>query len=188
MTDHVTDVDGYLAGCGPPFCFHELASEQQADYRTLNSIIYKPDILTESVLLTPTSKDIRETSQQQTQSDTAQAVALDVAPSPVPVTRGKRGLCYDLNQVSDTKLRDRLLKNRERADQSRKKKLETMKQYEKLLAERDEENKKLMDVNAALLKRIAEMEEALGRRTANSEDAQTLASVAELPVQTSESS
>jgi hypothetical protein len=81
----------------------------------------------------------------------------------LPVTRGKKGLCYDVNQVNDSKLQKRLLKNRESADQSRKRKLEKAREYEKELAKLIAENNRLMEVNSALLKRNAEIELALSQ-------------------------
>ncbi len=112
--------------------------------------------------------------EQQVHPNSGEESIVDADSATVPVTRGKRGLCYDVNQVADTKLRNRLLKNRESADQSRKRKLEAMKRYELLLEKQDAENKRLKDINAALLQRIAEIELALSRHTVMRVDAQSV--------------
>ncbi len=82
----------------------------------------------------------------------ATSVVEECSAVPVPVTRGKRGLCCDVHQLSDTKRRNRLLKNRESAEQSRKQKLDGAKQYETLLEELNAQNKRLRNVNRALVK------------------------------------
>ena len=112
--------------------------------------------------------------EQQVHCNYTQAGIVEADSALVPVTRGKRGLCYDVNRVADTKLRNRLLKNRESADQSRKRKLETTKRYELLLMEQDVENKRLKDINTALLHRIAEIESALSKHNAMRDDAQSV--------------
>ena len=61
----------------------------------------------------------------------------------VPVTFGRKGLCYDVEQVEDEKMRKRLIKNRESAERSRKRKLETERSFSQMLAERDVENEQL---------------------------------------------
>ena len=95
-----------------------------------------------------------------------------MALTPMPVTRGKRGLCYDVNKVSDTKMRDRLLKNRESAEQSRRRKLETAERYERRLMELKTDNERLIQTKTALLNRIQEIEQALARQKELLNDAQ----------------
>ena len=77
---------------------------------------------------------------------------------PVPVIVGKKGLCYDVDQVTDDKLRTRLIKNRESADRSRKRKLEAEREAEAKLAESEQENRRLRHENLSLLHRLAELE------------------------------
>ena len=79
----------------------------------------------------------------------------------VPVTFGRKGLCYDVEQVEDEKMRKRLIKNRESAERSRKRKLETERSFSQMLAERDVENEQLRRENAALRVRLEEVENAL---------------------------
>ena len=84
----------------------------------------------------------------------------------VPVTVGRKGLCYDVEQVSDEKLRTRLIKNRESAQRSRKRKLDAEREAEQLLAVKDAENDQLRKENFLLRRRLAEMEMALENATA----------------------
>jgi hypothetical protein len=124
----MAEVDGFLAVCGPPFFSHELVWEHLADRRLLDNLVVKSNILACSELdhdftqgIMPSMYPARDCCKQQlAQQDSAEASIKDADLAHVPVTRGKRGLCYDVNQVADTKLRNRLLKNRESADQSRK--------------------------------------------------------------------
>ncbi len=165
-------IDCYLAVCGPAFLSHDLALEQLADQQTLNKLVVESDVLpcpqadqefTYVLRINRRPVQVRN-DQQQTHCNFSEArISEPVIAVPVPVTRGKRGLCYDVNQLSDTKRRNRLLKNRESADQSRKRKLEGAKQYETLLEELTAENKRLRDANCALGNRVAEMEEARAR-------------------------
>ena len=182
----MADVDGFLAICGPPFLSHELVLEQVADHRILNNLVVdlqrvpacsEPDheiaqLFTTS--LQTMQNYIIQQQNQQTHHDSAEASIVGADPAAVPVIRGKRGLCYDVNQVADTKLRNRLLKNRERADQSRKRKLEEIRRHEQLLEDLDTENKRLKDINAALLNRIAEIETALFLHTVMRDNAQSV--------------
>jgi hypothetical protein len=175
-------IDCYLAVCGPAFLSHDLALEQLADQQTLNKLVVESDVqpcpqadreFTYVLRINRRPVQVRN-DQQQTNCNSAEArLPEPVSAVPVPVTRGKRGLCYDVNQLSDTKRRNRLLKNRESADQSRKRKLEEAKQYEKLLEELTAENKRLRDANCALGNRVAEMEEARARDIAPREVAHT---------------
>jgi hypothetical protein len=167
-------IDGYLAVCGPAFLSHDLAMEQLADQQTLNKLVVESDVLpcseadAEFTYVQRSSRGSAQVhhDQQRKHCNSAEAsVVEEVSAVPVPVTRGKRGLCYDVDQLSDTKRRNRLLKNRESAAQSRKRKLEGAKHYETLLEELTAENKRLRDANGALADRVAEME-ALGQSTA----------------------
>ena len=74
------------------------------------------------------------------------------------VTVGRKGLCYDVDQVADEKLRNRLIKNRESAQRSRKRKLDAVKETDMRLAERDEENRLLREENERLRRRLSELE------------------------------
>uniref|UniRef100_A0A7S0QJA2 BZIP domain-containing protein n=1 Tax=Cryptomonas curvata TaxID=233186 RepID=A0A7S0QJA2_9CRYP len=178
----MAEVDGFLAICGPPFFSHELDLEQLADCRLLEDLVIESNITACSEMdreftrvIMPSMHSARDYCEQQIgQLDSAVTCIMDADSAPVPVTRGKRGLRYDVDQVADTKLRNRLLKNRESADQSRKRKLEAMKGYELLLEKQDAENKRLKDINAALVHRIAEIEEALSRHTVVRDDAQSV--------------
>jgi hypothetical protein len=158
----MADVDGYLAICGPPFLSQELMLEQLADHQTLQNLVVESDRLAcfeDTHVETSNLHSVNDwNQQQQTQREFAEASIAKAALDHVPVTHGRGGLCYDVNQVSDSRLRNRLLKNRESADQSRKRKRETMKRDELLLEELKTENERLKDDNAALLNRIAEME------------------------------
>jgi hypothetical protein len=160
-------VDEFLAVCGPPFFLYELAWEQLADSRALDNLVVKSHEPESDNHYTQAAATRLHTDniQQLSQRDSTEPSTVQMNSAPVPVTRGKRGLCYDVSQVADSKLRERLLKNRESAGQSRKRKLEAVKEYEQLLEERDAENKRLKDINSALLNRIAEVEEALGQHT-----------------------
>jgi hypothetical protein len=177
------DVDGYLATCGPAFLAHELDREQLRDQQNLDQLVVESDVLffTEAERLSTHEVTISRrlarfrNDQQQTNRSSSKASVVEEVSAPVPVTHGKRGLCYDVNQLSDTKRRNRLLKNRESADQSRKRKLEGAKQYELLLKELTEENKRLRDANRALVHRVAEMQETLvDHDTAILDDAQPM--------------
>jgi large subunit ribosomal protein L40e len=84
---------------------------------------------------------------------------------PVPVVVGKKGLCYDVEQVADVKLRTRLIKNRESAVRSRKRKLEAEREAEAMLEERERENCRLRHENVSLNRRLAELEGFLLRLT-----------------------
>jgi hypothetical protein len=186
----MADVDGYLASCGPPFFSHELALEQLADHRILENLVCESNKLAQTVSacsepdhefthlvmtgMHTVKDDTKQKQTQQTQHDSAEASIMDADLALVPVTRGKRGLCYDVDQVADTKLQDRLLKNRERADQSRKRKLETIRRHEKLLEELNKENARMKAINTALSNRIAEVEVALLRQGAVRNDAQSV--------------
>jgi hypothetical protein len=180
----MAEVDGYLAICGPPFFPHELVLEQLAEHRILNNLVDEADgqACAESdhksarIKMTNMSTAKYCTKQHRAHHCSIKERNVAGALTPVPVTRGKRGLCYDLNHVSDMRLRNRILKNRESADQSRKRKMVALKRYQDLLAEQDAENKRLMDINAALLNRIAEIEMALDQHTAlrHGGDAQSL--------------
>jgi large subunit ribosomal protein L40e len=92
-----------------------------------------------------------------------------VAPVPtttsVPISKGKKGLRYDVEQVTDEKLRNRLIKNRESADRSRKRKLEAARDAEAQLIVSEEENRLLRAHNLLLARRLAEVEEYLFRVT-----------------------
>jgi ubiquitin len=83
-----------------------------------------------------------------------------------PVTMGKKGLCYDVEQVSDEKLRNRLIRNRESADRSRKRKRDASRDAEARLAESEERNRQLRADNMALFRRLTEMEAVLSRAVA----------------------
>jgi large subunit ribosomal protein L40e len=83
----------------------------------------------------------------------------------VPITKGKKGLRYDVEKVSDEKLRNRLIKNRESADRSRKRKLEAARDAEAQLAESEERNRQLRAHNLYLTRRLAEVEAVLSRVT-----------------------
>jgi phage regulator Rha-like protein len=178
----MADVDGYLAICGPPFFPHELVLEQLAENRILNNLVDEADgqacadHKSAHMKMTNMSTAKYYTKQHRTHHRSVKEKNVAGELTPVPVTRGKRGLCYDLNQVSDMRMRNRILKNRESADQSRKRKILALKRHEDLLAEQDAENKRLMDINAALLSRIAEIEVALDQHTAlrHGGDAQSL--------------
>jgi ubiquitin-large subunit ribosomal protein L40e len=79
---------------------------------------------------------------------------------PVHVTFGRKGLCYDVDQVADEKQRKRILKNRESAERSRKRKLDLDRTISQALLSRDQENQQLRNENALLRRRLAEMEAA----------------------------
>ena len=105
----------------------------------------------------------------QTNSSASATTVMETSFSPcnqVPVTVGRKGLCYDVDQVSDEKLRTRLIKNRESAQRSRKRKLDAEQQAQQLLTIRDCENRHLREENTVLRRRLAEMEAALANATA----------------------
>ena len=169
----MTEVDRFLAICGPPFFPHELVREHQEDRRLLDNLIVGSNMSVcseadhEFTQLAMTGMNFAKDYCQklQVKHSFAEISIVDADSAAVPVTRGKRGLCYDVNKVTDMKLRNRLLKNRKSADQSRKRKLEATKRCKLLLMEQDAENKRLKDINTALLHRIAVIESALSRHT-----------------------
>ena len=178
-------IDGYLAVCGPAFSSNDLALEQLADQHILSKLVVDSDVLPCSeadrafTYVSRTSRrsaQVRNDQQQTHCNSPEESFVEEVSATPEPVTRGrgKRGLCYDVNQLSDIKRRNRLLKNRESADQSRKRKLEGARQHETLLEELTAENTRLREANSALADRVAEEEEALGRDTAILDDAQPI--------------
>jgi hypothetical protein len=69
------------------------------------------------------------------------------------VSKGQKGLAYDLEKVDD-KLRKRLLKNRQSAERSRQKKIATVKVLQ-------EENESLKGENMSLREQLARMQALL---------------------------
>jgi cell shape-determining protein MreC len=69
------------------------------------------------------------------------------------VSKGQKGLAYDLEKVDD-KLRKRLLKNRQSAERSRQKKIATVKVLQ-------EENESLKSENMSLREQLAKMQALL---------------------------
>ncbi len=171
----MADVDGYLAVCGPPFLATELVSEQLADHQLLQNLVFESNLplRSESQLTIAQDTNIMQhyNTKGQNASKHVSASVLGVALTPMVVTRGKRGLCYDVSKVSDTKKRDRLLKNRASADQSRRRKLETAKRYERRLMELNTDQERLFQTKNALLNRIQEIELALAQHRALHEQA-----------------
>ncbi len=160
----MADVDGYLAICSPPFFSSELVLEQLDDHQTLNNLLVESDLIAgPNCNVKPKIRTNSNNATHYTKRNASVASVMGVNLLYMPIIRGKKGLCYDVNQVDDSKLRNRLIKNRESADQSRKRKLEKARQYETRLAELNAENKRLMEVNKALLKHISEIELALSQ-------------------------
>jgi large subunit ribosomal protein L40e len=93
------------------------------------------------------------------------ASSLPSKPTAVPVTVGKKGPCYDVDQVADEKQRTRLIKNRESAVRSRKRKLEAERDAEAKLAKSQEENRRLRELNLSLARQLADTINVLSRLT-----------------------
>jgi hypothetical protein len=160
-------IDRYLAVCGPPFFASELDSEQLAEHQLLQNIVFESNLpscsKSQFTIAQYTNNRLQYNTIELSPRMDASATVLNMALAPLAVTRGKRGLCFDVSKVSDTKMRDRLLKNRESADQSRRRRLETAKRYERRLMELNTDNESLLQTRTALLNRIQEIELALAR-------------------------
>ena len=83
-----------------------------------------------------------------------------------PVKLGRKGLCYDVSKVEDERLRNRLIRNRESAQRSRKRKLGEVREAEECLAARDAQHRHLCEENLRLRQHLEEIETALANARA----------------------
>ena len=80
-------------------------------------------------------------------------------PTFAPIIRGKKGFCYDVNKILDNRVRNRLIRNRSSAELSRKRKTEKLHEIQRILTEKEDQNRELAENNEALRRRIHDVEE-----------------------------
>jgi hypothetical protein len=111
----------------------------------------------EQMLLEPTEND-----RQADGVDTAPKTARnDPKTAEIPVVKGPKGLCYDVDKFADEGRRKRILANRKSAKCSRQRRLDEARLFHADLARLEDENNALREANVALRRRITEAQAAI---------------------------
>jgi hypothetical protein len=94
-------------------------------------------------------------------NEAQEATSIEAQPTFAPIKRGKKGLCYDVDQLVDNRVRERILRNRESAERSRKRKIDSSRETLRLLEDAADLHRALSVANSALHRRLADIQAEL---------------------------